>query len=575
MVPRDLGAAKPMSEKDVTRSLSITAGQLRESPQETNPNGCPKGESTDLAKEGGSSANPYTASVPSEVSGGGETSSDSRERIVVIQASIVEATPSERMQLSALRNVMHRALNAALSEWHRAEKRPSTRNPDKEVLDRGAPLDAIKTVFANEKAYWRDEIPKLEAAVEVLRPKLGRAKAKNDSKLETELQSQLDATHRSIERAQVRAGLEVPSAIYDSIVVFTKKKYDEYKKEAFRGSRSNPTFRENQPIRWRDGCWKVERTEKKGVYKLRIPLQSLEKRKIEYATVTIIPDGPSMYNWLRRLTDEDELSAGTVSPCDMRAVYSEKKKQWFVKLTARFQYTPPKGQSGTAAIRRGVKNAFVLVFEDGDPKYIEGTDVLHFKAKIKGRLNAVRRHLKSLEIGSGACGHGKKRRQAAITRIADAEARFIDSRIKTWSARIVRILKTRGVGTLLMAESNVKEFIDSVDNSTVQALLRQWPFAKTADALKRACEVAGIKVTSTSVNFNVRRCPNCKHVHEAKQVDVFTCEVCGLMRPSDQILAWNSLIDVTGTGPIVKAEAKRRAIRAAVAGKARSGEAVQ
>jgi transposase len=363
--------------------------------------------------------------------------------------------------------------------------------------------------------------------------------------------------------------------IYDPIVRATKSKYDEYLKDAFRGARSSPTFREGQPIRWRDGGWELKRSDKKGAYELTLPISVSQaegkngkpKSVVDRTVLVIIPDGPSMFGWMKRLTDESELADGSVKQCDARVVYSDRKKQWFVKLTGRFSYTQPEPGSRVAAMRRGVNNAFVIVFDDGYCRTIEGGDVIAFKKKIKARTDAIRRHLKSLELGSGARGHGKKRREAGITRIHDSESRFVDTRCKTWAASVAKLLKHKNVGTLLVAKANSKEFFDSVDDEEVAAFLHQWPFAKAFDLIKKACEVQGIVVKADQdVGFNARRCPQCGFVHAKRQTGSFICEVCRpeFKRPADQILAWNMLLDAVGKEPLNESRAAEKAFRQAV-----------
>jgi transposase len=139
-----------------------------------------------------------------------------------------------------------------------------------------------------------------------------------------------------------------------------------------------------------------------------------------------------------------------------------------------------------------------------------------------------------------------------LRRIDDSEARFIDTRCKTWAAQIVRLLRKQQVGRLFAAKSNTKEFLDSVTNEVAAAYLRQWPFAKSADRLASACEINGIVIEEIETGLNARRCPQCKHEHLDAQNDTFTCEICGLKRPSDQILAWNMLVDAVGAEPIQK-----------------------
>ena len=483
---------------------------------------------------------------------------DEKERIVVVQFSVVDASPDARQKLFALRNIMHRVLNAAISEWHRAERRPSTKDGDKETRDRGQVTEAVKQLLSRESAYWEKRVIDLTESEVSLRRRLEYAKGMK--KEVGDLARQHEAIVKQLGAAACRASISVPSAISDSAVRFTQGKYDEYQKTAFRGERASPTFRDGQPIRWRDGAWTIAPGEKSGSYAITVPVHKNGSR-LEHAVLRVIPDGPSMYGWAKKMVDDEAVASGAVKRCDARLVYSERKKQWFAKLTIKVRYAPPAAGLGVAAMRRGVHNAFTLAFEGGDCRLISGGSVVAFKRKIKARKESVGRHLRSLELGKGARGHGQKRRFAALKKIDDAEARFVDNRCKTWAANICKILKAHGVGHLLVAKVGDREFSNAIDSDVLRAFLYQFPFAKAYDCLRRALEYAGIAVEEKAVGLNARRCPSCLHEHESKQVgELFTCEVCAVKRPSDSIIAWNMLIDEVGGAPIKKAAAAKKKV---------------
>jgi IS605 OrfB family transposase len=210
----------------------------------------------------------------------------------------------------------------------------------------------------------------------------------------------------------------------------------------------------------------------------------------------------------------------------------------------------------------------VLVFENGQVEFISGGDVLHFKRKIKARKVSVGKHKDRLEAGPASRGRGKARREQAMRKIHDGEDRFVDWRCKTWAANIAKMCQDRGVGTLLVSEMGKVEMFDG--NEYVEALLHQWPFGRMLDRVKESVEKVGVTVKEFIPTYDARRCPNvvagerCGHVHETRQTGMFKCEVCGFERPADQIVAWNGLIAAVGVGPIVKANAVTKEIKASL-----------
>lgn len=509
----------------------------------------PIGEATALTKQAVS--NPQ----PTPKTGGSATSADDIIwQTSVVQFSLLFDGDEEKFShLWSMRDCMHRMLNAAISEWHRADK-VASRTSGKETLERGPVTDAVKAVLAGERDYWTKQLGIRLANVEKLR-------AKGED---------LTAAMREVTRVRVKAEIQVPSSVYDSVVRFTQARLAIYRKEAFRGDRSLDSFRSGQPIRWRDGSWEFSEGERRGQYNLELELTSNGKR-VSRGTFVVLPDGPSMHGFAKKMV------SGEVKLCDARVVYSEKKKQWFAKLTIKYP-KPDAKATGTkvAAMRRGILTAFTIVQEDGRVDTISGSDVLHFKRKLKARKVSIGQHKGRLELGGAAKGRGKPRREAAIRKIHDAEDRFVDWRCKTWAASIARLCVDRGIGTLLVAKMGPPEMFDG--NEHVEALLYQWPFARFLGNVKQALDKVGVVVKEYVPHLDARRCPNlvagkrCGHVHEkvpakanyvdGKMVaDTFECEVCGLKRPVDTIVAWNGLISAIGVEPMVKAVKREKVAR--------------
>lgn len=447
--------------------------------------------------------------------------------------------------LHALRNVQHRMLNAAMRAWWESDGK-----------ERATATAAVLGVLEAERAYWTGQVPKIETGIENLRAKGGKVEMRGGTALPGQVGEDMTALQRQLRRAQVCAALRPPSSIYDACVYFTSSKYREYKKHAFRGDKSMATFREGQPVRVRDGAWTLAATEKGGVYDLAVPVQS-DGRRVERALLKVIPDGGAMHGWAKKLV------AGEARPCDARLVYAEGKKKWYAKLTLAVPVVGMGGgdvarERGVAALRRGVRSAFVVVAEDGDVHMIDGNDVIVHKARANARRREIGRHLRSGELGQGARGHGKKRRFAALTRIDDAEKKFVDAKVKQWAAKIASWLDSKNVGRVIVADGSVSEFYDRVVGEPVAPFLHRWPLAAMNDRVTLTCRNHGIEVELKATKLDARHCPSCGHENQARPTGfTYECAVCGLKRPADQIVAWNMLREAVGPGPVKKREAKR------------------
>jgi len=509
--------------------------------------------------------NPQPTPQSGQPAGGGATGgaeSDETKDTVVVQFSVIYDGDQEKFdRLWAMRDCMHRVLNTAISEWHRADKVASKTNPEKETLARGPVTDAVKALLERERDYWSKQVPKAEAEVEKIRVDLGRARSKERTEEAVTLSKRLTFAQKRCASLRIKATNSMPSSVYDSAVRYTASRYAIYKKEAFRGDRSNDTYRAGQPIRWRDGSWIFDRGDAKGRYNLTLELDT-DGKKVTRSGFTVIPDGPSMHAYAKRMLGEKD-----VKLCDARVVYSERKKQWFAKLTIRLTRKMSRPLVGTtAALRRGVWSALVLVFADGSIRTIDGGDVVAFKRRLKARKVSIGEHMGQMEAGDGARGRGKRRRFAALRKIDDAEDRFVDTRCKVWARSIANECVNRGVSKLLVAKMNPKEMGDDVPD-VVQALLRQWPFAKMLDRIKQACAkiyvddkgratrdataaTASVELAQFDAHWDARGCPDCKHVHAERQMaPTWTCEKCGFTRGTDQIVAWNGLRRELGRQP--------------------------
>ena len=533
---------------------------------------------------------------------GGLEDADEELETKVVQFSILYDGDEEKFEhLWALRDLSFRALNIAFSEWRRADKVVSKKNPEKTTLERKPVGLAVRTLADKQRAYWAAQLDTRLASVERVRVSLGRARSKNREPEIERIEKELARALSDVKKARVRAEIDF-SPFVDSIVHFTMQRHAVYKKVEWSGERSADSFKADGPVRWdKPTLWDLEEGEKRGHYVLKLALGK-DGNRVDRRSFDVMPDGGGMYGYAKRMLEEG------AKLCDARAVWSERKSQWFAKLTVKLPRKAAKvAGTETASLRRGVKSALVLAYEDGYVRTIEGTDVLWFKRKVKARRGALGNRGRRLDCGTEARTHGRKKWLRALTRLGDAEDRFVDAKCKTWAAAIAAELVERKVGKLLVAkmEKMGGKDMSAGGDEVVEALLYAWPFARLLEWITKACEavpvdnrgrairakfddegkkvvgkpvslgtgaklvpkdpdreVAGyvkIEVGSFESVYNARRCPSCKHMHEKRQEGTFECEVCKFTRPADQIVAWNGLLDAVGGEPLEKAKKKTKA----------------
>lgn len=454
-------------------------------------------------------------------------------------------------RLWTLRSWMHWLMNSAADAWRYAEKRASTRNPDKLVKDRGVVTTAVKDACESQRAYALSELEKALSGIEKLRVKLGSAKKRGkESEI---LKVEKDLANEILRSARLRDASElmIPSGMRDLIVVRSEDAYKKWSKE--RGKMAYPSFRYGQPIRWRDGDWTIKKAEGRGLYRLIVPVGG-EKSKIERFELTIVPDSGSAHGFAKMMVD------GDAKLCDAKLVYSEKKRQWFAGLTIRYQKAPPPvlAAGARAALRLGVHNAVILAFEDGTPERISGADLIDYKRKLVARYTAIQRHLRSREAGTGARGRGKKRRFKALAKLSEREEAYVNTKIGQWACLVLSFMKERGAKTLYVALDS-EDMRDARGDERIAAFLGDFPRAKLRDAIERVLAEAGMKLEKRSSRLDAKTCPACKHHHaERPKGETFHCEVCGAVAPADAIAAWNLVNEVVGGDVPFREMLKRR-----------------
>lgn len=403
-------------------------------------------------------------------------------------------------RLRDLRGVMHRLLNNAVTSCALAGARG----------DKPHALAGIKEQLERERDYAQD--------------RLAKGKGGDHEEMLTRI-----------------ATLSVPSQITDAIQRKATQVYFDYRKHAWRGDKTLPTFKYGAPIFVRDGGWELKRDPKGYVLGVR-----LTSGRTGHTLLAVVPCGPTDHADAKRMTDEAAIADESVKLCDLKIQYLERKKKWLVRATySRSKSAPrPVDPTRSLAIHGGIRSFLFFACGNGDANEIaSGGDILAFKAQMDRRRGSMKKHLR--EVGGGARGHGKSRRYGTYDALEDTEARWVKTKCEQLAAAVVKKAIHKECGTVVLEDYSPKDLADNAGDERTARLIRRWPFAQMRECIARACEKADISVRVVPSSYESCTCPQCGNVDAAQDGGrgLFACsnEACGLKRPSDAVAAWNML----------------------------------
>jgi len=87
-------------------------------------------------------------------------------------------------------------------------------------------------------------------------------------------------------------------------------------------------------------------------------------------------------------------------------------------------------------------------------------------------------------------GHGRTKKLKSLDHFQEKERRYIDSRLHTYSRRLIDICVKSGAGTLLLVNQSNKEDVAKED----EFLLRNWSYYGLIEKIKYKANMAGINV---------------------------------------------------------------------------------
>lgn len=330
-------------------------------------------------------------------------------------------------------------------------------------------------------------------------------------------------------------------------------KWQKYRKEAWRGSMTLPTFRGSSPVFVVGAGVGLDVSDGNHVLRL-----NLKGGRGVASRLIVKVDGGSAHADLRRIVD------GAAKLGDCRVVEDDRggKRKWFALVSHTREIEDVTG-GRTMALHRGVTTFLTAAIgRDGEKEALTrviayGKDILAHKDAYSARRRSLGQH--SRELGAGAKGHGKARREEHITRLQDADARWVENKCRQIAADAMRLGESRGVTRIVLDDwTNPASAGAPHLGEHVEKMIRRFPLAQLRTSIEWAAKKRGWTVDVVSGADESRECPGCGHVHDAPPVRVhhageariFVCERCKLERAADAIAAWNMLRRAGSSAPV-------------------------
>ncbi len=282
------------------------------------------------------------------------------------------------------------------------------------------------------------------------------------------------------------------------------------------------------------------------------------KRPVQ-PVLRVTPRGGSAWATMRRLfLDPERFKMRSARVVNDRG-------KWLLKLS----YTMPRpggaGGSGALVVRRGMGRFLISQGSDGRVPLLydggKGSGIIAIKRQMHARRCVAREHLQ--HQGKGARGHGRARFWRIMTRLDNAEARYVKTWCQQQAAKVVRAAKSMGY-----AEIIVEDFAGSSPpvhpDPFVQKLLRRFPFAMLRESIEWAAKKAGIPTRAQALDYDPHLCPECNAELVRRERNGWCACECGFAAWEDTVVCWHHLKSAGVETTLKKKAEKERKQKAAV-----------
>jgi transcription elongation factor Elf1 len=238
-----------------------------------------------------------------------------------------------------------------------------------------------------------------------------------------------------------------------------------------------------------------------------------------------------------------KLIGGEYKKRSARVVWDEERRKWLVRIS--YSYPRPKQSEGERVIAVVPSmNSLVHMFDDearGLPKF-DTVSMLIKKEQFDQRRRDIRGHLN--HIGSGARGHGKKRRFRLYEDLGTKEANYTTTWNRQQAAHVVKVAQDRLASLVILDDWSTSVPCFHSDRRLEKAL-RRFPICSLLDAIQWACTKAGIKAVRHKCSTE---CPHCNASKDKVQPkrkwnsqQILRCDECGTEFDEVFVRSWRDI----------------------------------
>lgn len=269
--------------------------------------------------------------------------------------------------------------------------------------------------------------------------------------------------------------------------------------------------------------------------------------------------------------------------------HDDKSGKWYALISwTRYMQPPAAGAERWASVHFGVNVALQALAEDGSAWKVDGGQIIAVRKRFDARRRSIQKSKR--DFGSGARGHGEKRREKPLTELRGKESNWTETKVRQMAADFVRWCTRHGVTDVLVEDmSGIRDHFERKTKGQAHEELKRrihgWHFYRQRTAIEYEAKEHGIRVHVIKPASS-KRCPVCNHdspdnvVQYEREAAVmiyrlpgedeprhwrsvekaarFECGNCGTKALGDEVSCENALVDAGHPGALGKRQEKAR-----------------
>jgi len=178
-----------------------------------------------------------------------------------------------------------------------------------------------------------------------------------------------------------------------------------------------------------------------------------------------------------------------------------------------------------------------------------GNGLLALKRKLKRRRESLQGRA-YIERGKASRGHGRSRRYETNEAISEKESRYIKTLCQQVAARVVRLARLWGCGTVVIEDYGG---IEADESRGVRRFVERFPLHQLKTCIEWSCKKEGFALAETPSDYISSECPGCGCLDMAqhnRRTGMFHCRACSFDRDVDFVAALMMLRHYHGNGGV-------------------------